>query len=271
MNSLNALSQPLVIQGEMKISAFIPARFQSRRFPGKPLALIAGKPMIQHVYERASRCPELTQVYVATDHDDIFDLVEAFGGKAVMTRPDHQSGTDRICEAAGKVGLCGEDIIVNIQGDQPIFNPAMISALLTPLLEDSNTHMTTLMHKIHREEDIRNPNCVKVVTDNGGYALYFSRSPIPFFRDQNGFGKTYFKHLGFYAYRKDFLAQFTRLQVGPLESAERLEQLRALEFGFRIRVQETPYTSLDVDVPEDVRRVEEALQETVPPRDAHAG
>jgi 3-deoxy-manno-octulosonate cytidylyltransferase (CMP-KDO synthetase) len=255
----------------MKIFAFIPARYQSRRFPGKPLALIAGKPMIQHVYERASRCPELSQVVVATDHDTIFNQVEAFGGKAVMTRSDHHSGTDRICEAAGKVGLSGEDIIVNIQGDQPIFNPAMISTLLGPLLADSSTHMTTLMHKIHREEDIRNPNHVKVVTDNGGYALYFSRCPIPFYRDRNGFGKTHFKHLGFYAYRKDFLVQFTNLQVSTLESAERLEQLRALEYGFRIKVLETAYTSQDVDVPEDIERVEKALQESSLRRDAHAG
>jgi 3-deoxy-manno-octulosonate cytidylyltransferase (CMP-KDO synthetase) len=272
MSPGKVLSKPLVPPpGSMKITAFIPARYQSRRFPGKPLALIAGKPMIQHVYERASRCPELTQVYVATDHDAIFDRVEAFGGKAVMTRSDHHSGTDRVCEAAGKVGLAGEDIIVNIQGDQPIFNPAMISTLLAPLLEDSNTHMTTLMHKIHKEEDIRNPNHVKVVTDNGGYALYFSRCPIPFFRDRNGFGKTHFRHLGFYAYRKDFLVQFTNLQVSPLESSERLEQLRALEYGFRIKVQETPYASLDVDVPEDIERVEKALKKSCPARDAHVG
>ncbi len=274
MNPRKVFSEPPVTPGSMKVCAFIPARYQSRRFPGKPLALIAGKPMIQHVYERASRCPGLSQVYVATDNDAIFDRVEAFGGKAVMTRSDHHSGTDRICEAAGKVGLAGEDIIVNIQGDQPAFNPEMISTLLAPLLENSNTHMThmtTLMHKIQKEEDIKNPNHVKVVTDNRGYALYFSRCPIPFFRDRNGLDRTHFKHLGFYAYRKDFLALFMNLQVSPLESAERLEQLRALEYGFRIKVLETPYSSLDVDVPEDIEGVEKALQESCPPHDGHAG
>jgi 3-deoxy-manno-octulosonate cytidylyltransferase (CMP-KDO synthetase) len=242
----------------MKIFAFIPARYHSTRFPGKPLALIAGKPMIQHVYERAVLCPELSQVYVATDDERISDCVYGFGGKVVMTKKAHQSGTDRISEAALKTGLGKQDIIVNIQGDQPLFDPSVITLLVKPLVEDESIHMSTLKWKITEDSHVRNPNHVKVVTDNQGLAIYFSRCPIPYFRD-TGSG-TYYKHLGFYGYRMEFLARFTRLSQGKLESAEKLEQLRALEHGFKIKVMETPFNSIEVDVPEDVETVEKIIQ-----------
>ena len=243
----------------MKIFAFIPARYQSTRFPGKPLALIAGKPMVQHVYERALLCPELSEVYVATDDERISACVHGFGGKALMTKKAHQSGTDRISEAAIKTGLEKQDIIVNIQGDQPLFDPSVITLLIKPLVEDESIPMSTLKWKITDENHIRNPNHVKVVTDSQGFAIYFSRCPIPCFRDA-GSGKTHYKHLGFYCYRMEFLTRFTRLSKGELESAEKLEQLRALEHGFRIKVVETPFNSVEVDVPEDIETVEKILQ-----------
>ena len=242
----------------MKIFAFIPARYQSTRFPGKPLALIAGKPMIQHVYERSVLCPELSEVYVATDDERISECVRGFGGKVVMTKKDHQSGTDRISEAALKTGVGKQDIIVNIQGDQPLFDPSVITLLIKPLVEDGSIPMSTLKWKMIDDNHGRNPNHVKVVTDNQGFALYFSRCPIPYFRD-NEPGRHY-KHLGFYGYRMEFLTRFTGLSQGKLECAEKLEQLRALEHGFRIKVVETPFNSVEVDVPEDIETVEKILQ-----------
>ena len=161
----------------MKVIAFIPARYQSTRFPGKPLALIMEKPMIQHVYERAASCPDLTDVCVATDDERILNCVVQFGGKALMTRKGHRSGTDRVCEAALKSGLGQEDVVVNIQGDQPVFDPSVIPQMIAPILEDPSVAMSTLKCRIEREEEIRNPNCVKVVTDKEGFALFFSRLP----------------------------------------------------------------------------------------------
>ncbi len=243
----------------MKRCAFIPARYDSSRFPGKPLALIAGTPMILRVYERASACSQLSDVYVATDDERIYRCVKAVGGKVVMTAPSHMSGTDRIAEAASIVGLEDEDIIVNIQGDQPAFDPAVVRQLVEPFDEDDSVVMTTLKHRISDPKDIDNPNHVKVVTDNKGFALYFSRHAIPYHRD-SGTGTLYFKHLGFYAFRMDFLLRFTRLAEGALERVEKLEQLRALENGFRIKVVETEFNSLEVDVPQDVVQVEAALR-----------
>lgn len=242
----------------MKIIAFIPARYQSSRFPGKPLASIAGMPMIQHVYTRALKCPELSDIYVATDDESIFSCVNEFGGKAIMTKKDHCSGTDRICEAAMKIGLKNDDLIINIQGDQPVFQPSIISQLVEPLVENRSIPMSTLMWKITNEEEKQNPNHVKVVTDKHGFALYFSRYSIPFFRDSK-FSEVHYKHLGFYCFRMDFLVRFTRLSEGTLESAEKLEQLRALEYGFKIKVIETHFDSIEVDVPEDIKRVEKIL------------
>jgi 3-deoxy-manno-octulosonate cytidylyltransferase (CMP-KDO synthetase) len=242
----------------MKIFGFIPARYQSTRFPGKPLVPIAGTPMIQRVYERALLCPELFDVYVATDDERISECVQGFGGKVVMTKKDHQSGTDRISEAALKTGLEKRDIIINIQGDQPLFDPSVVSLLVQPLVEDESVHMSTLKWKMTDDSHILNPNHVKVVTDNQGLAIYFSRCPIPYFRDSRS--GNYYKHLGFYGYRMDFLVKFTGLSHGILESAEKLEQLRALEHGFKIKVMETSFNSVEVDVPEDIETAEKLLE-----------
>ena len=242
----------------MKTLAIIPARYQSTRFPGKPLAQIAGKPMIQHVYERAASCPEVAEVCVATDDERISACVLEFGGKAVMTRKEHRSGTDRISEAAMKLGVEKKDLIVNIQGDQPLFHPSTVSQLVMPLLKDRSIHMTTLKWEIDNIKDIENPNHVKVVTDRQDFALYFSRYPLPFFRDEKS-KQAHYKHLGFYCFRMEFLLQFTRLPEGVLEVAEKLEQLRALEHGFQVKVLETPFNSIEVDVPEDIEKVEEVL------------
>ncbi len=244
----------------MKIFGFIPARYQSTRFPGKPLAEIAGIPMIQRVYERAMACPELSGVCVATDDERITACVNEFKGRAIMTGKGHCSGTDRITEAAKNIGLGDEDLIINIQGDQPIFDPSVISALIEPFMEDNSIPMTTLMHRITDEDDIQNPNHVKVVTDRQGYALYFSRSVIPFPRDIKSTEASYYKHLGFYGFRMEALVRFTGLPEGELESIEKLEQLRALENGLKIRVVETPFDSVEVDIPEDIKKVEEILR-----------
>jgi len=214
--------------------------------------------MIQHVYERAMSCPEISEVCVATDDKRISACVNEFGGKVVMTAKTHRSGTDRICEAATKIGLNTDDLVVNIQGDQPIFHPSIVSLLIKPFVEDRSIPMTTVKWKITDPDDIRNPNHVKVVTDRQGFAIYFSRYPLPFFRDAES-RQVHYKHLGFYGFRMEFLLKFTRLSQGVLEAAEKLEQLRALEYGFKVKVVETPFNSIEVDVPEDVEKVEEVL------------
>jgi len=242
----------------MKTFAFIPARYDSKRFPGKPLALIAGRPLIEHVYRCALSCPEISEVFVATDDKRISQCVHDFGGRAIMTEKKHPSGTDRIAEAIQKIDLQKDDLIINIQGDQPKFQPSAISHLINPLLEDQEVPMSTLKIKFTDEREIENPNYVKVVTDKDGFALFFSRSPIPFFRDSKCV-RVHYKHLGFYGYRPDFLKKFVRLPVGQLESAEKLEQLRALEYGFRIKVAETPHDSIEVDTPNDIKKVEEMM------------
>jgi 3-deoxy-manno-octulosonate cytidylyltransferase (CMP-KDO synthetase) len=242
----------------MKKVAFIPARYGSTRFEGKPLASIAGRPMIQHVYERAASCQALDAVYVATDDQRIFDCVVQFGGHAIMTDENHRSGTDRIAEASEHMKLADHDIVVNIQGDQPIFNPTIITELMAPLIEDSALPMSTLRHRIEDEREVQDLNHVKVVVDTNGDALYFSRLPIPFHRESTS-TIPHFKHLGIYAYRKHFLTTFTRLPYGLLENAEKLEQLRVLEHGYRIRVVETLVDSTEVDTPEDIKIVEKEL------------
>ncbi len=247
----------------MDIYAFIPARYQSSRFPGKPLAMIAGKPMIQHTYERALACPELSAVYVATDDDRIRECVEGFGGNAVMTRSDHVSGTDRIAEAARKISVKNGDLVVNIQGDQPAFKPEVVSAMIEPLMADESIPMGTLKCRIRDQKDITNPNHVKVVTDKMGFALYFSRCAIPFCRDADP-GRVHYKHLGFYCFRMRFLIEFTALPEAHLESLEKLEQLRALENGCKISVSESPYDSIEVDVPDDVAAIEKFLKSNPP-------
>ena len=242
----------------MKIYAVIPARYGSIRFPGKPLAIIAGKPMIQHVYQCSAACPEISEVFVATDDERIFNKVTDFGGKAIMTGKDHQSGTDRIAEAVQTLHLEDSDLVVNIQGDQPLFKPNVISIMVKPLMESSDISMGTLKFRITDEKDITNPNIVKVITDSKEFAVYFSRSTLPFYRDKD-LEPVYFKHLGLYVYRKDFLLKFSSLPCGRLESAEKLEQLRAIENGFKIKVVETETNSLEVDTPEDIKKIEEAM------------
>ena len=242
----------------MRTTAIIPARYSSSRFPGKPLAPIAGKPMIQHVYERAAGCPELARVVVATDDERILTTVRGFGGQVVWTAPDHQSGTDRVSEAARSLGVAPQDVVINIQGDQPLFEPGWVRLLVAAFDEDDSLEMATLRCILGETGEANNPNCVKVVTDRTGYALYFSRLPIPYCREGDSDGYRY-KHIGIYGFRADFLHRFTRLPQGPLEVREKLEQLRALEHGFRIRVVETPLASVEVDVPEDIPVAEAAL------------
>ncbi|MDY0389931.1 3-deoxy-manno-octulosonate cytidylyltransferase [Desulfobulbus oligotrophicus] len=243
-----------------KIVAIIPARYHSNRFEGKPLALIQGRPMIQHVVERAWQVSVLTEVVVATDDERIAQAVTSFGGRWVMTRRDHATGTDRLAEAAHLLALEDQDIVVNIQGDQPVFPPEVIEQVVGPLVDDPSLPMSTLIYKIIRPEEIPDPNHVKTVFDCRGNALYFSRAPIPFQRDADGTQQpAYYKHLGVYAYRKNFLTTFVGLPEGKWEQCEKLEQLRALEFGYTVRVVLTEYDSVEVDTFKDLERVEQLL------------
>lgn len=234
-----------------KILGVIPARFASTRFPGKVLAQIAGKTMLQHVYERASLATYLTSVIIATDDDRVYAAAKSFGARVRMTRSDHLSGTDRAAEVASAEDA---EIIVNIQGDEPLISPAAIDAAILPLVHQPELVMGTLKKRIEDRREITDPNVVKVVTNRSGDAIYFSRLALPFERETSG-NTPYFKHIGLYVYRRDFLLAYSALPVGPLETAERLEQLRALENGFRIRVVETEYESLGVDTPDDLKRV----------------
>ena len=234
-----------------KILGVIPARFSSSRFPGKVLAKIANKTMLQHVYERASLATYLTGTIIATDDDQVYAVAKSFGARVRMTRSDHLSGTDRVAEVASAENA---EIIVNIQGDEPLIDPAAIDAAILPLVHEPDVVMGTLKKRIEDPREITDPNVVKVVTDHTGDAIYFSRCPIPFERGKSA-STPYFKHIGLYVYQRDFLLAYPALPVGPLEEAERLEQLRALENGYRIRVVETEYESLGVDTPEDLQRV----------------
>jgi 3-deoxy-manno-octulosonate cytidylyltransferase (CMP-KDO synthetase) len=239
-----------------KILGVIPARFSSTRFPGKVLAQIAGKTMLQHVYERASLATYLTSTIVATDDERVYAAARSFGARVRMTRPDHLSGTDRVAEVASAENA---ELIVNIQGDEPLIDPAAIDAAILPLAHEPEIVMGTLKKRIEDVREIDDPNVVKVVTDHAGDAIYFSRCPIPFDRGKSA-STPYFKHIGLYVYQRDFLLQYSTLPVGPLEEAERLEQLRALENGYRIRVVETEYESLGVDTREDLERVGRLFQ-----------
>ncbi len=242
----------------MKSYVIIPSRYGSKRFQGKPLAHIAGKSMIQRVYEKAEKAKNITDVYVATDDERILNAVKAFGGNVIMTSEDNRSGTDRVAQAAEKIGLDLEDIVVNIQGDQPLFDPRCIKDLVQPFYDQPGLEMSTLAFKTININEITNPKHVKVTFDNDGYALYFSRLPIPFCRDGSTSFNT-FKHLGFYAYSRHFLEVFRKLPAGKLEMIEKLEQLRALEYGHKILVKITEYDSPEVDLPEDVARIEKML------------
>lgn len=242
----------------MKTYVIMPARYKSTRFEGKPLADILGKPMIQHVYERAMRAEGIHKVVVATDDQRIFDTVVGFGGEAVMTRVDHPSGTDRLAEAIDILGAEGQDIIINVQGDQPAFDPRQIDEVVAPLREDPDLDMTTPIIPTIDPLEIGNPNHVKVVFDENHYALYFSRAPIPWPRE--GDQSFYFKHIGIYGYRARFLRLFVTLPTGKLENIEKLEQLRALEQGFKIKVVISGLDSPEVDRPADLARVEALLR-----------
>ncbi len=245
------------------VTAIIPARYASTRFPGKPLADIHGKPMIQHVYERTWAADLVDRVIVATDDARIFQAVLTFGGEAMMTRDDHPTGTDRLAEVAASLD---SDLIVNVQGDEPMIDPRMIDQAVAPMRDDDSIPMGTLMAPIQNLEDYLNPNVVKVVTDRRGFALYFSRAPIPHPRDfasdlRNQLARLApRRHIGLYVYRREFLLAYPALPVTPLESLECLEQLRALENGHAIRVVETLLSSHGVDTPEDLKIVTDLMK-----------
>ena len=244
-----------------RIVGIIPARYASTRLPGKALRLILGKPMIQRVLERASQAGCLDALWVATDDERIRRTVETVGGRAVMTSPDHPSGTDRLAEA---VKLIEADIVVNIQGDQPFIDSTLIQEAVQPLLDDCAIPMSTLMHPVARPEDFSNPAVVKVVVDRAGNALYFSRSLIPYPRQT--VPHAVFEHVGLYVYRRDFLLTLASLPPTPLEQIESLEQLRVLENGYKLRVVEThaqdhEFTGFSVDTAEDLERAEQMLRD----------
>ena len=233
----------------------IPARYASSRFEGKALALLGGRPVVQHVYERACQARKLDEVFIATDDARIADAVQAFGGQSVMTSTKHASGTDRIAEAVSGLDV---EVVVNIQGDEPFISPRAIDQTVEPFESEPDLDMTTLMLPITEESYLRDPNVVKVVVDRQGYALYFSRSLIPHPRRQAQ--QRARQHIGLYAYRKDFLLQFAKLPTGELEHTEALEQLRALENGHRIRVIEAEdYSGVSIDTREDLHKAESLL------------
>ena len=237
----------------MKVLCVIPARYASTRLPGKPLSLICGKPMIQRVYERACQAQLPDEVVVATDNELVKKAVEACGGKAMMTSPDHPSGTDRLAEVA--LNYPDVDVIVNVQGDEPMIPPEVIDRLAAAFVDDAELQMATM--KVAMDEaDYNNPAAVKVVTDLNGYALYFSRSLMPYPRNKPEGYKVY-KHVGIYASRRSFLLKYAALTPTPLERAESLEQLRALENGYKIKVLESDFQGIGVDTPEDLAAVNE--------------
>ena len=244
----------------MKFIGIIPARYASTRFPGKPLAMLGGRTVIQRVCEQVAGT--LGEAWVATDDERIRQAVEAFGGHAVMTRTDHKSGTDRIEEAAEKIGT-DADVIINVQGDEPFIQPSQLETVCR-LFDDPRTQIATLGKLFETMEAVDNPNSPKIVTDVDGYALYFSRSAIPFVRGtEHGQWLTQFpfvKHIGLYAYRREVLAEITQLPQSPLELAESLEQLRWLQNGYRIRVGLTDVETIGIDTPEDLARAEKALE-----------
>ena len=237
-----------------KILGVIPARYDSSRFPGKVLAQISSKTMLQHVYERCSDARYLSSTIIATDDERIYKVAKSFGARVRMTRADHPSGTDRVAEVASSESA---QIVVNIQGDEPLIDPSAIDAAVLPLVHDPDIVMGTLKKRIEDPREITDPNVVKVVTNRSGDAIFFSRCPIPYVRSGSPSVRPgpHYKHIGLYVYRRDFLLQYPTLPIGPLEQAERLEQLRALENGYPIRVVETEYESLGVDTPEDLERV----------------
>jgi len=253
----------------MRIIAVIPARFRSERLPGKVLAGIAGRPMVEHVVRRAAAARRVEEVLVATDDRRVLDAVAAFGGNAILTSPDHPSGTDRVAEAVAGLDV---ELVVNVQGDEPFVDPRAIDEAVEACLSEGARFLTTLKRRLESADELQNPNVVKVVTDRRGFALYFSRSPIPFVvrtdhhlpqGEFGGFG--HFGHVGLYVYPKKVLMDLVAQKPTPLERAEKLEQLRALEYGFPILVRETSYPSLAVDTARDLERARQAASEVVFP------
>jgi 3-deoxy-manno-octulosonate cytidylyltransferase (CMP-KDO synthetase) len=255
--------------------AIIPARYESTRFAGKPLAPLRGRPIIQHVYDNVKNASLIDTVIVATDDTRIYNTVNGFEGKAVMTSSDHPSGTDRIAEVAAALEC---DLIINVQGDEPFVRPEMVDDVVEILKSDERVSIGTLARRITDMKDILSPDVVKVVMDNEGFALYFSRAPVPFYRDAWGFedgcitgslktgapasgplDRRWYKHVGIYGYRKDVLLRFTAMEQGGLEMVEKLEQLRALSSGIRIKVRETGFDTFGIDTEEDLKRGEEWL------------
>jgi len=252
----------------MSAIVLIPARYSSTRFPGKPLALLRGMPIIEHVYKNSLHSHLAGDVVVATDSETIFETVLSFGGKVVMTSQDHVSGTDRIAEAAD---LFDYDIIVNVQGDEPLIQPDMIDTVIS-LLDDRDASIGTLSKRIADRRELFDTNTVKVVSDDKGFALYFSRAPIPYYRDlfktdaplgADVSGLSVFKHIGIYSYRRDVLRAITKIGPSRLEKIEKLEQLRALENGYRIKVEEIFVETVGVDTPEDLERIEKCLNSSL--------
>jgi 3-deoxy-manno-octulosonate cytidylyltransferase (CMP-KDO synthetase) len=246
---------------KMKVIGIIPARYNSARLAGKPLLDLEGMSMIERTYRGSLQSQLLESLIVATDDRRIYDAVQSFGGDVELTLAGHKSGTDRITEVAARRGLADEDIVVNIQGDQPLIEAATIDCLVQPLLDNPALVMSTLSYPIIDPVELTNPNIVKLVTDRHGMALYFSRAPIPFLRDPGEKPPTYYKHLGLYAYRRSFLVKFAELGEGCLEHCEKLEQLRVLENGYGIKVVESATDSIEVDTPEDAARVRRILAE----------
>jgi 3-deoxy-manno-octulosonate cytidylyltransferase (CMP-KDO synthetase) len=249
----------------MKVLGVIPARYASTRFEGKALADLLGKPMIQHVYERAIRAKTLDGLVVATDDPRIFEAVKRFGGQVVMTA-EHPTGTDRIAEIARRAEGEAHEILVNVQGDEPLIEPAMIDEAVEPLLRSSEIDVGTLVHRIHSEDEYINPNVVKVVVDRSWFAMYFSRSPIPHIKGRRGWRSVsddipVYRHVGLYVYRRHALLDFADLPPSTFEMLEGLEQLRFLENGHRVKVVETNYESVGVDTPEDLAKVRRVMSD----------
>lgn len=240
----------------MKFLGVIPSRYASTRLEGKPLKDICGHPMIEWVYKR-TKLSNLDEVIVATDNEKIYFEVEKFGGKAILTDKNHENGTSRIAEVCKKYKEY--DVVVNIQGDEPLIKPAMINSIIDSFKNDPTLLMSTLKYKLDNIEDIENPNYVKVITDKENYALYFSRSVIPYPRKLNI--QNYYKHVGIYGYKRDFLIKYSKMPPTSLELSESLEQLRALENGFKIKVLETPYKILGVDTQEELEKVRKYIKE----------
>jgi len=251
----------------------IPARFGSTRFPGKPLIRLNGHTMIWHVYHRSLEAAAIDEVWVATDDTRIYDEVVSWGGKVMMTRPDHASGTDRVAEVASQVPC---DIVVNVQGDEPMIDPGVIDAVVEPLAKNPSIGIVTPVTRFKTLEDFLDPTVAKVVRDSEGFALYFSRSPIPYSRDHEGFRNVsdaeggaadilktspFFRHVGLYGYHKETLSRFCNLPPSELENIEKLEQLRALEYGIPVYTVQVDYEGVGVDTPEDARRVEAMMRE----------